>query len=89
MAQRPFGQIDELVDAVEEDRADEFFLGGEATVHGAHADVCVVGDIVESGLKSPGGEQIPGSVDDPLAVAGGVPAQRAIRRLVRIHRLPV
>ncbi len=42
MAESIFGETDDLVDAVLEDRVEEILFGGESAVDGAHADVGVV-----------------------------------------------
>jgi hypothetical protein len=50
MVQRRFSLRSKLIDAVFEDRLDQFLLGGKPPVYSPDAQACVVGYVVERGL---------------------------------------
>ena len=60
-----------------EERVDQLVLVREAPVGGPHADAGAVGDVVERHVQAALGEQLARGVEEPLAIALGVAAQRA------------
>lgn len=69
MLQSYFRKSDQLIDAVFEDRVEQFFLGGESPVHRAHPDVGVTRHVVERRLDAFFGEQFPRGFEHTLPIA--------------------
>ena len=75
---RGAGGLRHLPDAVLEQRVDQQLLVGEAAVDGAYADACLARDVVVRAAQPALGEDDAGGLEDALAVALGVAAQRAL-----------
>src|SRR5690348_8669525 len=72
---RPFGEeAERLTDQLREQR----LLGREVPVDGAHADARVARDIVDLRIGAALRERRSRALEDPLAVAAGIGAQRAL-----------
>ena len=79
------GERGDLVEALLEERLDDLLLVGEAAVGRADADAGVGGDVVHRDVEAALGEHLAGRGQQPLAVALGIPAQRAFGAVLRRH----
>ena len=66
-----------LLEAVERERVEQRLLGREVAVDGADADARAAGDVVHLRVAAVLGEDRSRRLQDPLAIAPGVGAERA------------
>ena len=82
VGERALADRDDLLDAPLEERVDELLLVREAAVGGPDPDAGVAGDLVQADRQPLAREELAGGLEQAGAVALGVGAERARRRLV-------
>jgi hypothetical protein len=85
-SRRLLGHRDGAVEGLLEVRPRELVLVGEVAVGGGDVHAGVLGDVIEGGVNTLGGEDLFGGIDEPLPVARGFGAQPArLGRGSRFH----